>query len=163
MEKKKWYIRIMESGYNAGDTTYEGTLEEARKYAEEWAADGDWLEPVVEVDVEIWDADPYEVEDAELVDIWGQYSYDHSKPDPYREAGKRYEEEHKNDECPTCGREEPEIHTPGLGGMDKYLEWQRVEPHTYLAWCRCPCGAMWDCVGEEYVEQVAKEMGEKDC
>lgn len=152
----------MESGYNVGDTTFEGTLEEARKFAEEWASEGDWLEPVVEVDVEIWTDNPYETEDAELVDIWGQFSYDYSKPDPYKEARKKYIEEHEDDVCPACGRVEPDILTPGLGGQDKYIEWRKFEPHACLAWCRCPCGQMWACVGEDYVEQVKKEMGIKE-
>lgn len=156
MERRKWYIRMMESGYDAGSTTYEGTLEEAKKYAREWASEGDWLEPVVKVWVEVWNGDPYEDEGAECVEVWCQYSRDPSKPDPYQKAEEAYIREHEGDECPVCGRVGPEIHTPGLGSMKSYLEWHEVEPHAYLGWCRCPCGHVWGCVDERHVEELAK-------
>lgn len=85
MEKRKWYIYRFESGYYAGDTEFEGTLEEAKKFAWEWASKGHWEEPVVRVWVELWDGNPRE-SGTERVGGWEQFSYDPSKPDPYRKV-----------------------------------------------------------------------------
>lgn len=157
-ERRKWYIRITSDGIDIRNV-YEGTLEEARKYAEEWARRGNWSKPVVEVRVELWDGDPET--GANIVEGWYQYSYDTSKLDPYREAEYKYRTEYgaHAGRCPTCGRVGPKVRTPGLGGMDKYLEWREMEPHAFLAWCECSvCGRVWNCVDENYVFNVAVGM-----
>lgn len=152
-ERKKWRIRMIKDGVDVRSTEFEGSREDAKKFAEEWARKGSWSKRVAEVRVELWDG-------AEITDGWYQFSYDPSKSDPYYEAGYKYRMEHGSDtRCPACGRVGPKVRTPGLYGMDSYLSWREMEPHAFLAWCQCPaCGEMWDCVDEEYVRKVELEM-----
>lgn len=158
-EKEEWLIRMMNGEQDVGRTEFKGSLKEAKKFARRWASTGSWLESMLEVKVEIWDRNPDE-SDAKLIDVWYQYSCDLSKFDPYQLAEKVYKEEHANDKCLDCGRVGPEIWTPGLGGIDKYLEWRETEPNMPLAWCSCKnleCNKMWSRVNENYVLQVAQE------
>lgn len=76
--KRTWFIRVIANGYIVGSMRFEGALEEAKKFAEEWASIRKWSVPVVGVWVEIWTDNPRKTANAQLVVEWYQNSFDQS-------------------------------------------------------------------------------------